>query len=66
MLCLHDDDILLNRRAVYEKARDQNPQRWSNGTRNWARVQSVDLNPETINVHQKLSIKEVIQHKMAA
>jgi transposase InsO family protein len=61
-----DDDILLNRRAVYEKARDQNPQRWSNGTRNWARVQSVDLNPETVNVHQKLSIKEVIQHKMAA
>ena len=47
-----DEDILLNCRAVYEKALDQNLQRWSNDPRIWERVQSVDLNPETINVHQ--------------
>ena len=61
-----DEDILLNRQAVYEKARDQNPQRWSNDPRNWERVQFVDLNPDTTNVHQKLNLKEEIQHKMAA
>ncbi|MEN9897775.1 MAG: hypothetical protein RLZZ66_1424, partial [Pseudomonadota bacterium] len=26
----------------------------------------VDLNPDTTNVHQKLNLKEEIQHKMAA
>jgi putative transposase len=40
-----DSDLLEQRKAVYEAARKQNPQRWSGGTRNWNRVEEVWLNP---------------------
>ena len=38
--------ILANRRKVYEKARSQNPNRWSKSFRNWNPVHEVWLNPE--------------------
>ena len=41
--------ILANRRKVYEKARSQNPNRWSKNIRNWNSVRMVWLNPEKKN-----------------
>ncbi len=40
-----DSDLLEQRKAVYESARQQNPKRWSGKTRNWNRVEEVWLNP---------------------
>jgi putative transposase len=41
-----DHDLLGARHAVYQAARDRNPQRWSGPTRNWTPVGVVTLNPE--------------------
>ena len=41
-----EEDILANRLEVYEKARRQNPNRWSRDTRNWDPVRLVWLNPD--------------------
>jgi len=41
-----DHDILAQRAAVYEAARQRQPLRWKGATRNWQRVQVVHLNPE--------------------
>lgn len=41
----HDQAILDQRKAVYEAARQQNPNRWSEGTRDWSRPNIVELNP---------------------
>ncbi len=38
--------ILTQRQRVYERARRQNPQRWSGSIRNWKPVETVYLNPE--------------------
>jgi len=38
--------ILANRRDIYEKARQLNPNRWSKNIRNWEPVETVYLNPE--------------------
>ena len=38
--------ILQHRKEVYEKARSQNPKRWSRKTRNWDPVEQVALNPQ--------------------
>ena len=35
------------RAAVYERARQNHPQRWSKQCRNWRRVDQVHLNPDT-------------------
>lgn len=40
-----DSDLLEQRKAVYESARQQNPGRWSGKTRNWNLVEEVWLNP---------------------
>lgn len=40
-----DGAILSKRRAVYERARNQNPERWSQQTRNWTPITEVHLNP---------------------
>jgi len=40
-----DQKILLNRTAVYEAARQKNPNRWSESTRDWSRPNIVELNP---------------------
>ncbi len=39
-------EVLRQRREVYEKARAQNPKRWSGSTRNWDVIEKVYLNPE--------------------
>ena len=41
-----DGRILAARHAVYQDARERNPQRWSGQTRNWTPVSVVTLNPE--------------------
>ena len=41
-----EDHILTNRSRVYEKARSQNPNRWSRQIRNWNPVHQVWLNPD--------------------
>jgi hypothetical protein len=42
-----DKAILAKRCSLYEKARQQNPNRWSRNTRNWEPVETVYLNPES-------------------
>ena len=44
-----EEHILANRRKVYEKARNRNPNRWSKDIRNWSPVRMVWLNPEKKN-----------------
>jgi len=41
-----DIEILAKRKQVYQKAKLQNPQRWSGEIRNWERIEEVRLNPE--------------------
>ena len=41
-----DEEILEQRRRVYERAREQNPERWSRGVRSWDRPDVVRLNPQ--------------------
>lgn len=41
-----DEEILANRRRVYEEARRRNPSRWSRHSRPWDHVDVVYLNPE--------------------
>jgi putative transposase len=41
-----EQSILVDRKAVYEAAKQRNPERWSRETRNWAPVCEVWLNPE--------------------
>ena len=43
-----DEQLLNNRKAVYEAAYAKNPQRWSGNTRNWQRVETVHLNPDKV------------------
>lgn len=41
-----DETLLAQRKVLYEKARRQNPRRWSQNTRNWNRIHMVHLNPD--------------------
>ena len=41
-----DHDILAKRHALYLSARELNPRRWTNRTRDWTPVAAVTLNPE--------------------
>jgi hypothetical protein len=41
-----DGPLLAARHAVYQDARQRNPQRWSGSTRDWKPVGAVTLNPE--------------------
>jgi putative transposase len=41
-----DTAILETRHAVYQRARANNPKRWTRNTRNWSPITSVTLNPE--------------------
>ncbi len=41
-----DVAILAARGAVYTRAREHNPARWSRGTRDWSPITVVTLNPE--------------------
>jgi putative transposase len=49
-----DDAILLNRVEVYNRAKAQNPSRWSGEIKNWDPIKEVNLNPEK----SKIEIKE--------
>jgi putative transposase len=47
----HEDVALLkNRKRVYEAARRLNPNRWSGKVRNWGRIETVRLNPQSQRV----------------
>lgn len=48
-----DTDLLKQRKAVYEVARQRNPERWSGKTRNWSPVTEVWLNPPKENQTDK-------------
>lgn len=45
-----DQKILAARHALYLRAKEQNPARWSGNTRNWRHVGAVTLNPERDSV----------------
>ena len=45
-----DRDILSRRHALYQKARQIHPRRWSRHTRNWQPTGAVTLNPERESV----------------
>jgi len=49
--------ILAKRDAVYQTAKQRNPERWSRGTRNWEPVGDVWLNPEN-DVSEETEIKD--------
>jgi putative transposase len=42
----HDRTLLAKRHAIYQRARERNPRRWSGQTRNWTPISDVTLNPE--------------------
>jgi len=54
-----DIEILKQRKHVYEKAKDEHPERWSGETRNWRHEANVMLNP----VNQSI---QDFEHKKAA
>lgn len=41
-----DVEILAQRKQVYQKAKTQNPERWSGEIKNWDQIKEVYLNPE--------------------
>lgn len=41
----HDKTILATRHAVYQRAKQANPNRWTHATRNWKYESEVTLNP---------------------
>lgn len=52
-----EDAILAARKATYERARAEHPNRWTGPTRNWTPISTVTLNPSTrrtidVNSHQ--------------
>jgi len=49
-----DQAILAARHALYTKARERNPARWSRTTRNWSPIGAVTLNPERDSVIKTL------------
>ena len=61
-----DENLLDNRKAVYEAARARHPQRWSGSTRNWQRIQSVHLNPDKAEIDEKKPKEVNIQNKKTA
>ncbi len=53
------DQVLLSARAqVYEKARQANPLRWSRQIRDWPYVNTVHLNPDTLQNQESQIIQK--------
>jgi putative transposase len=50
--------LLAKREAVYERAKNLNPRRWSGDTRNWEVAGAVSLNPG--------KLQEIERNKQAA
>lgn len=61
-----DETLLNNRKTVYETARARHPQRWSGDTRNWQKVQEVNLNPNKAETNNNNAKEVYIQDKNAA
>jgi putative transposase len=61
-----DRDILAERDAVYQQARDRHPRRWARGTRNWSPIEFVTLNPERDRAARAGAAPEVPINQMAA
>jgi len=59
-----DHTLLSARHALYQRARERNPRRWSRNTRNWTPVGAVTLNPErdtvVANVNPSTHMKESV------
>ena len=53
-----DLTLLANRVAVYERARQANPRRWSKQTRDWSYIDHVNLNPDTPDIKEAEPYKE--------
>jgi putative transposase len=53
-----DHGHLADRKRVYERAKRQNPRRWSGNTRNWEVTGPVSLNPG--------KLQEIERNKLAA
>lgn len=53
-----DTALLAKRAALYERARQANPARWSQHTRNWRYVDQVTLNPDTPKHKESDAIKQ--------
>jgi transposase InsO family protein len=60
-----DHAILAARHALYLRARELNPARWSGATRNWTPIGSVTLNPERDEVIKTHSASNDIQASAA-
>jgi putative transposase len=56
-----DRDILAARHAVYLRARQEHPGRWSRHTRNWSPIGVVTLNPERDDIVRASTSREDIQ-----
>jgi putative transposase len=56
-----DQSILAARHALYLQARERKPARWSGGTRNWAHIGAVTLNPERDSVIKAHMTEHIIQ-----
>ena len=57
-----DRAILAARHALYTRARELNPARWSGTTRNWSPIGPVTLNPERdciVNAHSEYNIQQL-------
>jgi len=50
-----DEAILANRRAVYQRAKEQNPERWSGQTRQWNAPYEVTLNKKRTSKIDKMA-----------
>ena len=60
-----DVDLLIQRKALYEIAREQNPRRWSKNTRNWNRIHTVHLNPDHTETQNNSTQEVAIPDKLA-
>ena len=59
-----DADLLANRRAGYQAAKERHPARWSGRTRNWQPVGSVWLNPERPDTrHEGHGVADALPHE---
>jgi transposase InsO family protein len=61
-----DQAILMQRSAVYEIARRQNPLRWKGATRNWRRIDIVHLNPDQLDTQGEPQTENPMHPKKAA
>ncbi|MCP4995859.1 MAG: transposase [Gammaproteobacteria bacterium] len=53
-----EEEILGQRKAVYEAAKRRNPERWSGATRNWTPVAEVWLNPDNSDKSERKIVEK--------